>query len=502
MSNQSETNGNIEAELQYYKQQIKELSAHTIKQDAKISSLHQQLKKKERGFQLLSKLQTFIGKKIQTKKLFRETLKKLKGGLNMDIGLIARKTKNTQSFEVITALGKEISDKKFQEIFELDTEIDLWEKKYLLINSETQPGVLEEQITEVTGIPYFIAVPFETVNHFYVLICGRKKERPPFSVKLDERDVETLLSIVLFLSEHLEMIHMKEKEIEQKRIQANLKVEAEKERSKAVETELRAEAAELQLRAAEAQARALDAEERRKREELERAREVQKSILPNKIPDFKGYEIAALQITATEVGGDYYDFIPIENTDYFMTVVGDASGHGTSAGLMMAMTKIALNACIFTHPKKVLKWMNNLFKKHNPAGLNMALNCALFKKNTVTISSAAIPPVLKFHADTQVVEEIEFTGLPLGAMKDIEYDEYTIKLQKGDRLLFLSDGYVELMNEQKEIIGYDRLIEIFEKSVKQPVDETLQNMWEYGKQWMTGDHPNDDITLLLVQKSD
>jgi len=203
-SNQSDSNEHLDAELQYYKQQIKDLSAHTIKQDAKISSLQQQLKKKERGFRLLSKLQTFIGQELETENLFRETLKELNAGLNMDVSLIAHKQKGIQSFQLITALGKDIQEIEAKKTFDLKIETDLWEKKYLLVNSETKRNPTIEKVTEITGIPYFISVPFQSGDQLYYIICGRKKERVPFSLQLDERDVETVQSIVLFLSEHLE----------------------------------------------------------------------------------------------------------------------------------------------------------------------------------------------------------------------------------------------------------------------------------------------------------
>lgn len=487
----------LRREVEYYKQQLDEQSAQSVKQDARISSLRHKLKQKEQGFSVLSRLTGYIGKEIEEETLYGHTLRQINQGLNMDSSIVVTmEGKNT--FKPISHLGLD----KFDDHDQIDLEVpDSYKsKEYVLVNGDTERDDFIEQISELIEVPYFISVPFKAADGYHFLIAGRRKERKPFHPPLDEGDLEALQAIVVFLSERLEMKKLKDYAVEQERKQAELKVEAEKEHAKHVETELRAETAELQLRAAEAQARALDAEERRKREELERAREVQQSILPESNPRIEGYDIATLMKTATEVGGDYFEFL--ENGDgSFYSYVGDAAGHGTSAGLMMAMVKIALYSCKETEPREILEWTNRLFKETNPAGLNMALNCAYFQDNTAHISSAGIPPVLIYRAETGEVDELEIAGMPLGAMRQASYDQIKIEMNPNDTLLILSDGLIESTNGDQELLGYENTRNYFKQSAGKPSGEIVENMWQKCIEWMDGkEEPEDDVTLVAIRK--
>lgn len=489
----------IQQELDYYKRQIKELSAQTVKQDASLSTAKHKLRQKELGFALLSKLQALTTFDLSPEDLVLNILKEINSGLKMDGAIMVSKTKGENTFKRVHALGKS-NINALPESLEIEVPDHHWDKGYLLINSETKKDNFLDDLSKSLQLPFFICLPWMANNQLNFLICGRFKEAGPFSPKLDHGDVETLQSILSFMSARLEMRAMKNLAIKQERIQADLKIKAEKEQAKSLENALRAEAAELQLKAAEAQARALDAEERRKREELERARSMQLSMLPNNIPEFDGFEVAATMVTATEVGGDYYDFL-IESPSTFSLVVGDASGHGISAGLMMSMTKVALHSCPETSPSKILSWMNALFKKTNPINMNMALNVARIENNTVTFASAAIPPVFHYSSKNNEVKEIMISGLPLGAIDGAKYDEHNLNLEKEDSLLILSDGLPESLDDKEDQIGYDRIAEIFKENAKLPVEEQISRLITLGNLWRKENDLEDDITLLLLRKS-
>ncbi|MGM0588764.1 MAG: PP2C family protein-serine/threonine phosphatase [Bacteroidota bacterium] len=478
-------------EIAYYKRQLDDQSAKALKQDARLSSLRHRLKQKEQGFAVLSKLTAYIGREVENQELFQNTLQLINSGLNMDSSLIVQLDREGY-FQPVASLGVETSVVVNQEKVKLEIPEAYDSDNALLVNSETEVDSFIEEVRDLIGVPYFISVLFKGQDHLLYLISGRKKERKPFHHPLDEEDLETLQSIVVFLSERLEMKNIKKYAVEQERIQAELKVEAERERAEHMETELRA-------KAAEAQARAAEAEQQRKRLELEQAREVQQSILPEQNPDIEGYEIATYLKTATEVGGDYFDFNKTGD-DSFYTFVGDAAGHGTSAGLMMAMVKIALQACREERPEDILGWTNELLVQANPSGLYMALSCAHFQKNALHFSSGGIPPMMHYNSVQDRVEEHLLVGVPLGARKVFDYDHLQLELQSGDVVLIMSDGLAEVINEANVQWGYENIAKSMQEVSDQSPYTIIDHLLDQCLTWKGDGEIDDDITLVVIKK--
>jgi serine phosphatase RsbU (regulator of sigma subunit) len=171
--------------------------------------------------------------------------------------------------------------------------------------------------------------------------------------------------------------------------------------------------------------------------------------------------------TATEVGGDYYDF-STEEDGTLTLAVGDATGHGMKAGTMVTATKSLFNALgqeqsllgIFDRSTRALKGMNM-------RQLYMALTLAKFKDGRLRFATAGMPPTLVYRAATGLVETIRLKGMPLGSFVDFPCKEEEITLAPGDTVLFMSDGFPELFNQQGEMLGYDRAVEIFTKVAQQ-----------------------------------
>ncbi len=257
--------------------------------------------------------------------------------------------------------------------------------------------------------------------------------------------------------------------------------------------------AELRAQAAEAQARAIQAENERKTHELEEARKLQLSMLPKQIPQVPYLDIAVYMQTATEVGGDYYDFYLADNGD-LTVVLGDATGHGLAAGTMVSVTKSLFFA---SPPQANFKlFFENCSKtiKHLRLGnLYMALALARFEKNEMIASTAGMPPFYIFRAGSQSVEEIIIKGMPLGAVDGYNYQHRRIKLTPGDTVLLLSDGLPELFNEHNETFDYSRVKEFFSSIGQRTPQEIIDNLVRVGDEWWNGAALNDDVTFVVVK---
>jgi serine phosphatase RsbU (regulator of sigma subunit) len=265
------------------------------------------------------------------------------------------------------------------------------------------------------------------------------------------------------------------------------------------ESQLRAEAAELQAKAAEAQSKVIQAENDRKSSELEEARQLQLSMLPTELPKIDNLEIAVYMKTATEVGGDYYDFhVGMDGT--LTVVVGDATGHGMKAGTMVTATKSLFNILApnpdilstFSEISRVIKGM----KFHQ---LSMCLLLLKIKGEQLFVSSAAMPPALIYRKKSQVIEEIFMKGMPLGAMNDFPYSLKESKLQAGDTILLLSDGLPELTNDNNEMYGYDKTKTEFHSVGEKEPEEIVDHLKNSASQWVNGKDPDDDVAFVVIK---
>lgn len=240
-------------------------------------------------------------------------------------------------------------------------------------------------------------------------------------------------------------------------------------------------------------------ENERKSKELEEARNLQISLLPTEIPKFKDYEIAVHMDTATEVGGDYYDF---HTSDNILTVaIGDATGHGLNAGTMVTATKSLFN--YFANEPDILKSMEKIssaLRKMNFRLLSMCFALLKIENNSIKFTSAGMPPVYVYKNDKKIVEEIMLKGMPLGKVVNFPYKYSETELQSGDVLLLFSDGFPELFNSKKELLGYDRVKNEFLKSAGKEPTEIINDFKTIINNWKGNLEINDDITFVVIKK--
>lgn len=248
--------------------------------------------------------------------------------------------------------------------------------------------------------------------------------------------------------------------------------------------------------------RLLEADNARKTKELEEARALQLSMLPSALPVLAHLDIAVHMQTATEVGGDYYDFL-VDPNGALTVAIGDATGHGIKAGIMVASIKSLFTAFGSVPDMPVFfNKCSQIIKGMHLGNLYMAMLLAKINGRSLTISAAGMPPVLIYRNDTGAVEELLLKGMPLGGPYTFDYPQRQTELHPGDTILFMSDGYPELFNENDEMLDYPRLSEIFREAAPKPAAEVIDHLWKAGKTWANGNSLRDDTTLLVIKVKD
>jgi serine phosphatase RsbU (regulator of sigma subunit) len=249
----------------------------------------------------------------------------------------------------------------------------------------------------------------------------------------------------------------------------------------------------------EIQQKVLETENARQAKELEEARQLQLSMLPKELPQVPNFEIDAYMKTATEVGGDYYDFHLAEN-GVLTVAIGDATGHGMKAGTMVASMKSLFG----TYHENLdipqfLTDCSHSIKRMKLRHLYMAMLVVRINGNQLSVCSAGMPPVLIYRKQTESVEEIVIKGMPLGGPSDFPYQIIESQIYPGDIILLMSDGYPELFNSSMEILDFPRVKEIFLEAAQNSPDEVITRLNQAGENWQKGKAQEDDVTFLVLK---
>ena len=273
----------------------------------------------------------------------------------------------------------------------------------------------------------------------------------------------------------------------------------ENEKLKMQEVLHRAETAELQAQATEAQSKLIEAENERKTKELEEARQLQLSMLPKDIPQISNLEIAVHMQTASEVGGDYYDF-RVSPDGTLNIALGDATGHGMQAGTLVTIMKGIFS--LEAEENDVIRFFEKsvqALKEIKLGRLMMAFAFLKIKNNQLSLSNAGTPPIYIFRKNENKIEEIDNKGMPLGAINNYPYQETKTELNKGDVIFLLSDGFPELSNNDKELFGYERVKKTFKETSGKSAKEIVENLKSIVDEWSGGKAPEDDVTFIVIK---
>jgi serine phosphatase RsbU (regulator of sigma subunit) len=243
----------------------------------------------------------------------------------------------------------------------------------------------------------------------------------------------------------------------------------------------------------------LESELQRQAAELEEARALQLSMLPRQVPMLDGLQIAAYMQTATEVGGDYYDF-HLAHDGTLTIAVGDATGHGMRAGTMVTATKGLFNALAAQpDPVTTLQQFTAALKRMNLSKLYMALTLVVIRGREVTVASAGMPHALHYRSGTREVVPVVLKGMPLGAFNQFPYQQHHFTAASGDALLLMSDGFPEAFRPDGEILGDDRALAAYAEVATESAEAALARLVEVAKAWMDGMPPRDDLTFVAIR---
>jgi PAS domain S-box-containing protein len=243
----------------------------------------------------------------------------------------------------------------------------------------------------------------------------------------------------------------------------------------------------------------LEAENARKARELEEARRLHLAMLPKDIPKLPHLEIGVFMQTASEVGGDYYDF-HVNDEGALTVAIGDAIGHGLQAGTIVASTKSLFKALVDEpEPALVLKKMSSALKAMGFRKMFMAMTVAKFDKHRLTLSAAGMPFTLVHRAATGNTEQVILKAVPLGSFLDFKYQQKILNLRPGDTVLFVSDGLHETFNAQEEMLGESRMVELFTEIACRQPRMIVRHLAKAAKSWANGRALHDDMTILAVK---
>jgi predicted ester cyclase len=243
-------------------------------------------------------------------------------------------------------------------------------------------------------------------------------------------------------------------------------------------------------------------ERERIEQELRVARQIQRSLLPEATPELYGWRFATYYKPAREVGGDFYDFLELED-GHLGLVVGDATGKGMPAALVMATTRGMLRAVAQNSdsPGEVLARVNDALYPDVPSAMFVTCFYAILDPAAGRMRYANaghdLPYVLHHGEGTH---ELRARGMPLGLMPEMSYEEKEAVLGEGDSVLFYSDGLVEAHDPNYEMLGFPRLGALIAEHGKKRslVDRLLEALYTFtGEDW----EQEDDITLLTLRRS-
>jgi sigma-B regulation protein RsbU (phosphoserine phosphatase) len=269
----------------------------------------------------------------------------------------------------------------------------------------------------------------------------------------------------------------------------------------------RKRAREREIEQQERLAEAREAEHRRKTAELEFARTVQCSLLPRNDVTLERVEIVGRMVTATEVGGDYYDFLALDSGRYLLAL-GDATGHGVAAGLIVGMTKMGLLSRLDeldAHGElhRLVGDLNTSLKRcTTQRGIGMALALVVFDPETleVSLTSNGIPPPCHYSAVTGTLTPLDLKAPPLGFIRDLPVPIERRQLAPGDSLVLLSDGFAERFDAEKREWGYETVERELERicRAETSADAIARELVEACDRFAGGCEPHDDITIVVV----
>ncbi len=238
-------------------------------------------------------------------------------------------------------------------------------------------------------------------------------------------------------------------------------------------------------------------------EELNFATDIQTNLLPKLNPKIDGFDIAGKSIPAKEVGGDYYDFIPIDENKNGICL-GDISGKGMPAAMLMANLQATLRgqALFSSSAGECLSRANKLLYRSTGLQKFATLFYGILdsSKSIFYFSNAGHNPPFLIDSAKKVTR-LTKGGTVLGFMEDYQFEEDSIKLSASDSVIIYSDGITDQLNEKDKEFGEDRLLAILTENLKSTADMLIEKVFEAVKSFAKEVPQSDDITIVVIKKN-
>jgi len=241
--------------------------------------------------------------------------------------------------------------------------------------------------------------------------------------------------------------------------------------------------------------------------ELAIAAEIQQSFLPDVIPQIEGFEIAGTNIPAKEVGGDFFDVVPLEviplDKKCMGIMIADVSGKGVPAALFMALSRIVIrvSATMFSKVSEAISFANPVISRDSKTGMFVTVFYGVLDNEQRTLSyvNAGHNPPLLFRAGSDEPEELPATGIAMGAMEESPYDQGEVHLSPGDILVMYTDGVTEAVNDREEMFEIPRLTQVVLGNRGRPAKEMIDAIISAVNAFSQNQPQYDDITLMVVR---
>ncbi len=253
-------------------------------------------------------------------------------------------------------------------------------------------------------------------------------------------------------------------------------------------------------------------EKQRMEQSLAIARQIQQDLLPDADPQIAGFDVAGWSSPADETGGDIYDFLEIAPGQWTL-MLADATGHGVGPALMVAEARAMLRALAAPCDggrgdgmdiRVVIEHVNELLAEDLEDGRFVTCFFGLLDGPAAAIrySSAGQGPIVFYRRAEDRFEEFSATGLPLGIVADMDYDEQVERtLQPGDMMIVVTDGFFEAANAAGEMFGIARMCESIRRDRDLPAAEIIQDLRRDVDTFTDYAPQADDLTAIVVKKT-
>jgi sigma-B regulation protein RsbU (phosphoserine phosphatase) len=247
--------------------------------------------------------------------------------------------------------------------------------------------------------------------------------------------------------------------------------------------------------------------EKKKKQQIEQelhfANKIQNHLLPHEIPELNGLDVYGVMIPAREVGGDYYDFI-VRNENDAIFSIGDVSGKGFSAGILMAGARMIIRSLAETldSPKEILSRANKVLDRDLKSYRFMTMLLMHWNGKELSWTSAGHEHIIFFDSETEKCSMLKSKGLALGLQENINASLAIKKLElkSGDALVLYTDGITDAMNREGERFGKDRLIQIVEQNGHLHPKDISKEILLNAHKFIGDNELFDDITLVTIKK--